>query len=116
MSFNTLNRHQAFTTAIRNAQNKAQSVSKTLGLSLKAPLSVTEDSCELKICSGPNYDANMQYDSSAALTSNMDPLECQSLHQKLSKASLTYVSSVTVVFEAVPIRTCQHKKCPKHHV
>ena len=113
---NTFNRHQAFTTAIGNAQNKAQSVSKALGQSLKAPLSVTEDSSELKICSGSNDDTNAQEGSSAALMSNMDPLECQSLHQKLSKASLTYVSAVTVVFEAVPIRTCQHKKCPKHHV
>ena len=112
----TFNRHQAFTTAIRNAQNKAQSVSKALGLSLKAPLSVTEDSCELKMCSGSNDDTNIQESSSAALMSIVDPLECQSLHQKLFKASLTYVSAVTVVFEAVPIRTCQHKRCPKHHV
>ena len=46
-----------------------------------------------------------------ALMSNVDPLECQSLYQKLSKASLTYVSTVTVVFEAVPIGLrliCRH--------
>ena len=55
----TFNKHQTFTIAIRNAQNKAQSVSKTLGLSMKAPLSVTEDSCELKICSGSNDDASI---------------------------------------------------------
>ena len=50
-------RHQAFAVAIRNAQDKAQSVSRTLGLSLKAPLSVTEDSCELKVCSSVHNDA-----------------------------------------------------------
>ena len=105
-------RHQAFAIAIRNAQNKAHSVSKTLGLSLKAPLSVIEDSCELKVCSSVHDVAKLQEGSSIALISNVDPLECQSLHQKLSKASLTYVSTVTVVFEAVPIRTCQHKTVP----
>ena len=67
------------------------------------------------MCRGDPQDASTQDGSSVALTSNVDPLECQSLHQKLTKAALTYVSSVTVVFEAVPMRTCQHKRCPKHH-
>ena len=111
-----IRRHQVFATAIRNAQSKPHSVSKTLGLSLKAPLSVIEDSYELKVCSSVYDDAKLQEGSSIALMSNVDPLKCQSLHQKLSKASMVYVSTVTVVFEAVPIRTCQHEKCPKHHV
>ena len=68
------------------------------------------------MCNSAHDDAKLHEGSGIALLSNVDPLECQSLHQKLSKAALTYVSTVTVVFEAVPIRTCQHKKCPKHHV
>ena len=74
------------------------------------------DSCELKVCNSVHDDAKLQEGSSITLMSNVDHLECQPLHQKLSKAPLTYVSTITVVFEAVSIRTYQHKKCPKHHV
>ena len=76
-------------------------------------MAIIEHSCELKMCKGDLQDT--QDGGSVTLVSNVDPLECQSLHQKLTKASLTYLSSVTVVFEAVPLRTCQHKKCLKHH-
>ena len=68
------------------------------------------------MCSSIHDDTKLHEGNNIALMSNVDPLECQSLHQKLSKASLTYVSTVTVVFETAPIRTCQHKRCPKHHV
>lgn len=89
-----------------NAKGKAQSVAQTVGVQLGAATEVTELS----------HDAFPGSETGMELESAPDPNRPKftSLHHRFSSATLEFRSQVSVTFEVQPMRTCGHKKCPKH--
>ena len=102
-----------------NAKQKALSVAQMLELQLGPALKVVEKSLHEMTMSGLNNHHSQveeeQCDDTAVLTNTRKASSTSSsLHERLRDLTEVYTTQVEVTFEVFPLRTCHHRKCPKH--
>ena len=119
-----LHRQQAFKAAVSNAKQKALGVAQMLDVRLGPALEVVETSQQehREACpptgSDPSCHDGPHHHSTARLTvsGSASSLHASSanLHERLRGSTVVYETRVEVTFEAFPLRSCHHRKCPKH--
>ena len=112
-----LYRRQSFKEAVANAKQKALSVAHMLELCLGPALKVVENSHHEMAVSGPSHIQEEKHSEVQAVLVNTckDPsTSSSSLHERLRDSTEVYTTHVEVTFEVSPVRSCHHRKCPKH--
>ena len=100
-----------------NAKQKGLSVAHMLELRLGPALKVVEISHHETTVTNPSSQdededhCDMQ---PVLMDTHKQSLSSQSLHNRLRASTEVYTTEVEVTFEVTPLRTCHHRKCPKH--
>ena len=110
-----LYRRQSFKEAVANAKQKALSVAHMLELRLGPALKVVENSHHEMAVSHISQEEKHPEVQAVLVNTCKDPSTYSlSLHERLRDSTEVYTTQVEVTFEVSPVRSCHHRKCPKH--